>query len=82
MMILMSAFCCSGIFAILTASSSISCCSLYENAMADLSLSVSSSSESEADFVDFRLCFGTGEICVNESFDESADEVGGVVVIG
>ncbi len=48
------------------ASSRISCCSLYENTIADLLLS-SLSSDSNADFVELIFLFGTGDICVNES---------------
>jgi hypothetical protein len=77
-MILINAFCFSGMFAIRAASSSISCCSLYENTITDLSLSLSSS-ESDADLVDLIALFGTGEICVKESLDESADDVGVVL---
>jgi hypothetical protein len=68
-MILISAFCFCGMFAIRAASSIISCCSLYENTITDLSLSFLSSLDSEADL----------EICVKESLDESADDVGGVL---
>ncbi len=65
--------------AIRAASSNISCCSLYENTMTDLSLSFSSSVDSEDDLVDLVVLSGTGEICVKESLDESADDVGGVL---
>ncbi len=75
----MSAFCFSGMLAIRAASSSISCCSLYENTITDLSLSFSSSFDSEFDLVDLMVLFGTGEICVKESLDEFADDVGGVL---
>jgi len=75
--IFINAFCCSGTFANLAASSRTSCCSLCENTIADLSLS-SSSSDSDADLVEFISFFGTGDNCVNESFDEFADDVGGV----
>ena len=76
----MSAFCFSGMLAIRAASSSISCCSLYENTIADSSLLLSSLlPDSDFDLVELISFFGTGEICVNESFDESADEVGGVL---
>ena len=75
----MSACCFSGMLAIRAASSSISCCSLYENTITDLSLSFSSSVDSEVDLVDLMVLLGTGEICVNESLDESADDVGGVL---
>jgi hypothetical protein len=51
---------------------------LYENTIANLSLS-SSLSDSDDDLVELISFFGTGEICVKESFDESADEVGGVL---
>jgi hypothetical protein len=78
-MIFMSAFCFSEMLAIRTASSNISCFSLYENIITDLSLSFSSSVDSEVDLVDLMVLFGTGEICVNESLDESADDVGGVL---
>ena len=78
-MILMSSFCFCGMLAIRAASSSISCCSLYENTITDLSLSFSSSVDSEVDLVDLMVLFGTGEICVKESLDESADDVGGVL---
>ncbi len=77
-MIFINAFSCSGTLASRTASSQICCFSLYENTIADLSLS-SSSSDSDDDLVELISFFGTGEICVNESFDESADEVGGVL---
>ena len=78
-MILMSSFCFCGMLAIRVASSIISCCSLYENTITDLSLSFSSSVDSEVDLVDLMVLFGTGEICVKESLDESADDVGGVL---
>ncbi len=79
-MILISALCFSGMFAIWAASSSISCCSLYENTIADSSLLLLSSlPDSDVDLVDLISFFGTGEICVKESLDESADEVGGVL---
>jgi hypothetical protein len=78
-MIFMSAFCFSGMLAIRAASSSISCFSLYENTITDLSLSFSWSVDSEAHLVDLMALFGTGEICVKESLDESADDVGGVL---
>ncbi len=78
-MILMSAFCFSGMLAIRAAASSISCCSLYENTISDLSLSFSSSVDSEADLVDLTVLFGTEDICVKESLDESVDDVGGVL---
>ena len=78
-MILMSAFCFSGMLAIRAASSSISCCSLYENTITDLSLSFSSSVDSEADLVVLMALLGTGDICVKESLDKSADDVGGVL---
>ncbi len=51
---------------------------MYENTIANLSLS-SSLSDSDDDLVELISFFGTGEICVKESFDESADEVGGVL---
>ncbi len=75
----MSAFCFSEMLAIRTASSNISCFSLYENIITNLSLSFSSSVDSEVDLVGLMVLFGTGEICVNESLDESADDVGGVL---
>lgn len=75
----MSAFCFSEMLAIRTASSSISCFSLYENTITDLSLSFSSSVESDVDLMDLMVLLGTGEICVKESLDESADDVGGVL---
>ena len=78
-MILMSSFCFCGMLAIRVASSIISCCSLYENTITDLSLSFSSSVDSGVDLVDLMVLFGTGEICVMESLDESADDVGGVL---
>ncbi len=78
-MIFMSAFCFSEMLAIRIASSSISCFSLYENTSADLSLSFSSSVESDVDLIDLMVLLGTGEICVKESLDESADDVGGVL---
>ncbi len=58
----MSAFCFSGMLAIRAASSIISCCSLYENTITDLSLSFSSSVDSESDLVALIALFGTGEI--------------------
>jgi hypothetical protein len=75
----MSSFCFSEILAIRTASSNISCFSLYENTITDLSLSFSSSVESDVDLIDLLVLLGTGEICVKESLDESADDVGGVL---
>jgi hypothetical protein len=51
---------------------------LYDNAIVDLSLPPSSlNSDADSDLVEI-IFFGTGEICVNESFDELADDVGGV----
>jgi hypothetical protein len=35
--------------------------------------------DSDDDLVESISFFETGEICVNESFDESADDVGGVL---
>ena len=78
-MILMSSFCFCGMLAIRAASSIISCCSLYENTITNLLLSFSSSVDSGVDLVDLMVLFGTGEICVMESLDESADDVGGVL---
>ena len=78
-MILMSSFCFCGMLAIRAASSIISCCSLYENTITDLSLSFSSSVESDVDLMELMILLGTGEICVKESLDESADDVGGVL---
>ncbi len=72
MIIFINAFSSSGTLASQTASSIISCFSLYENTIADLSLS-SSSSDSDDDFVELISFFGSGEICLKESFDESAD---------
>ncbi len=79
-MIFINACSCSGTLASRTASSRISCVSLNENTIADLSLSFSLS-DSNDDLVELISFFGTVEICVNESFDESADEVRGVLEV-